>query len=242
MALIRLDKLLTEMNKGSRSQVKELIRKGRVRVDGQVCKEADRKLDADASVVCVDGEALCYAEFEYYMLNKPQGVVSATEDNLHRTVIDLITDAKRKDLFPAGRLDIDTEGLLLITNDGQLAHDLLSPKKHVDKVYFARVEGKFPADIGARFSEGFLLADKTAVLPSKLLIESSYEQTHEVRLTIREGKFHQVKRMFEAFGCRVVYLKRLSMGSLCLDEALKPGAYRPLTAQELANLKKGCRA
>lgn len=243
MALIRLDKFLAEMKKGSRSQVKDLIRKGKVTVDGLVCKNADLKVDPEESEILCEGVKTAYAGFEYYMLNKPQGVVSATEDNLHKTVVSLIRDAKRKDLFPAGRLDIDTEGLLLITNDGELAHRLLSPKKHVDKVYSAKVEGILPSDIVSRFEKGFLLSDGTPVLSSRLLIESVCEEdgltVSQVRLTIHEGKFHQVKRMFEAMGGKVVYLKRLSMGSLLLDENLKPGEYRPLTKEEVDLLRGG---
>lgn len=242
MAMMRLDKFLTEMKKGSRSQVKDLIRKGRVTVDGTVIHESDYKLETTDSVVLLDSQPVAYAELEYFMLNKPQGVVSATEDNLHPTVIGLIKQAKRKDLFPVGRLDIDTEGLLLITNDGKLAHDLLSPKKHVSKVYFARVSGELPAEIGEQFLKGITLSDGTPVLPAEILIESSYEiegqPVHEVRLTIHEGKFHQVKRMFEAVGGEVIYLKRLSMGSLLLDDSLKPGEYRPLTAEERKKIEK----
>lgn len=243
MAMIRLDKFLTEMKKGSRSQVKDMIKKGRVTVDGQVQKSSDEKICPEESLVTLDGQPIAYAALEYYMLNKPQGVVSATEDNLHPTVIELIGDAKRKDLFPVGRLDIDTEGLLLITNDGKLAHDLLSPKKHVDKVYFARVLGELPLDIAKQFANGIILSDGTPVLPAEILIESSYISEdgviHEVRLTIHEGKFHQVKRMFEAMGGEVLYLKRLSMGTLLLDDCLKPGEYRPLTAAECRMLSEG---
>lgn len=243
MAVIRLDKFLTEMDKGSRSQVKEMIRKGKVTVNTQICKEAERKINPDCDEILLNGIPVAYAAFEYYMLNKPQGVVSATEDNLHKTVIQLIESAKRKDLFPTGRLDIDTEGLLLITNDGQLAHELLSPKKHVDKVYFAKVEGEFPADMIEQFEKGFELSDGTPVLPARLLIESRGEDDgkmiHHVYLTIREGKFHQVKRMFERFSCKVVFLKRISMGTLKLDETLNPGEYRPLTEEELRNLREG---
>lgn len=239
--LIRLDKFLAEMKRGTRSQVKEAIRRGRVTVDGTVCRDADFKFAPDGVSVCMDGEAVFYSEAEYFMLNKPKGVVSATEDNLHPTVISLLGEAKRKDLFPVGRLDIDTEGLLLITNDGQLAHELLSPKKHVDKVYFAKVKGKLREDIKQEFAEGITLKDQTAVLPAKLLIESSYEEggepVCEARLTIHEGKFHQVKRMFEAAGGEVVFLKRLSMGPLTLDPGLKPGESRPLTETELKMLK-----
>lgn len=243
--LIRLDKYLTEMKRGSRSQVKELIRKGKASVDGQICREADRKVDPELVEVEVDGVSVPYAAVEYYMLNKPQGVISATEDRIHRTVLDLIGVARRKDLFPVGRLDIDTEGLLLITNDGNLAHELLSPKKHVDKVYFARVRGMLSEDMVKQFAEGMNLSDGTAVLPALLLVESSYktggdgkDTVSEVRLTIREGKFHQVKRMFEAVGAEVIYLKRLSMGPLCLDEALEPGQFRPLREEEVEMLKR----
>ncbi len=240
---IRLDKFLAEMKKGTRSQVKEAIRKGRVLVDGAVCRESDYKFDPAAVSVCMDGEEVAFSSVEYFMLNKPQGVVSATEDNLHPTVISLIGDAKRKDLFPVGRLDIDTEGLLLITNDGKLAHELLSPKKHVDKVYFAKVKGKLREDVTEAFKNGITLADQTTVLPAELLIESSYEEDGEpvceARLTIHEGKFHQVKRMFEAAGGQVVFLKRLSMGPLMLDPLLEPGESRPLTAEELKALRKG---
>lgn len=236
MPMMRLDKFLSEMKKGSRSQVKELIRKGKVTVDGHICKEPEAKVDPAYQDVSLSGQPVAYAKLEYYMLNKPQGVVSATEDNLHKTVLDLIKDARRKDLFPVGRLDIDTEGLLLITNDGKLAHELLSPKKHVDKVYYAKVAGILPKDLKEQFKLGITLNDGTPVLPADLLIESAYEEEgipmQEVRLTIREGKFHQVKRMFEAVGGKVVFLKRLSMGRLKLDESLSPGEYRPLTSEE----------
>ena len=239
---IRLDKFLTEMKKGSRSQVKELIRKGRVTVDGAACRESDCKVDPEQMEICLDGEPVAYARVEYFMMNKPQGVISATEDPKHRTVLDLLDGiSKRKDLFPGGRLDIDTEGLLLLTNDGELAHELLSPKKHVDKVYFARVRGRLMEDIKEQFREGMTLADGTKVRPAELSLERSWEENgepfSEARLTIREGKFHQVKRMFEAAGGEVVYLKRLSMGPLRLDESLEPGDCRPLTDGEIEELK-----
>ena len=171
------------------------------------------------------------------MLNKPAGVVSATEDPRDKTVIDLIEDRRRKDLFPAGRLDKDTEGLLLITNDGALAHDLLSPKKHVDKKYYAKIEGTVTEEDVELFEKGVDIGEKRATLPAVLTILSSGEES-EITLTIREGKFHQVKRMFEAVGKKVTYLKRLSMGSLVLDEKLLPGEYRKLTEQELTQLKQ----
>lgn len=234
---IRLDKFLAEMGRGTRSQIKEMARKGRISVNGQVVRQSDLKIRPEEDLVSLDGAAVAYARMEYYMLNKPQGVVSATEDGRYQTVTQLITGALRSDLFPVGRLDIDTEGLLLITNDGALAHNLLSPKKHVDKVYYARIAGQMPPDACARMKEGVVLEDGTKTLPAQLEILGA----DEVRLTIHEGKFHQVKRMFEALGCQVTYLKRLSMGPLTLDENLAPGEYRPLTEDELAALSD-CRA
>ena len=236
MGTMRLDKFLVEMKKGSRSEVKKLIKSERVTVDGRTVREPEQKFDPERAQISLDGQTVSYASFEYFMLNKPQGVVSATEDRRFQTVVDLIGDARRKDLFPAGRLDIDTEGLLLITNDGQLAHQLLSPKKHVDKVYFARVEGILPSDVKEQFAKGLTLDGEVKTLPAQLeLLKEG--PVSEVRLTIHEGKFHQVKRMFEAVGCRVIYLKRLSMGSLVLDETLAPGEYRRLTDDELRALK-----
>lgn len=239
MKELRLDKYLTEMGEGTRSQIKEMARKGRIMVDGIPEKKAERKIDPEQQQVSVDGRLVSYVRYEYYMLNKPQGVVSATEDSRYETVIDLIEERKRDDLFPVGRLDIDTEGLLLITNDGDLAHQLLSPKKHVDKVYFARVEGDLPLDAKERMEEGLVLSDGTPTMPAQLEVrkQGGGEVPSEIYLTIREGKFHQVKRMFETLGCRVIYLKRMSMGSLILDEALKPGEYRPLSEDEILKLK-----
>lgn len=271
---MRLDRFLAEMGEGTRTQIRDMAKNGRIAVNGVIEKKADRKIDPEAAQVTVDGRPVLYAEFEYYMLNKPQGVVSATEDRLHTTVVELIAERKRGDLFPVGRLDIDTEGLLLITNDGDLAHRLLSPKKHVDKQYLAVLDGTPPADAARIFKEGIVLEDGTKTLPADLVragdealpanLAGAGDETlaegaktfpanlagagdktlpDEERtawiLTIREGKFHQVKRMFEALGCRVTYLKRLSMGSLKLEESLKPGEYRPLTEAELRALKEG---
>lgn len=235
--LIRLDKYLGEMNWGTRSQIKEAAKKGRIQVNDEVEKKTDRKICPAKDKVCFDGNLVPYIKTEYYMLNKPQGVVSATEDNLHKTVLDLIEDKQRKDLFPVGRLDLDTEGLLLITNDGDLAHRLLSPKRHVDKVYFAKIEGDLPKDAVRLFREGITLTDGTKTLPAKLEIQSKQDDCTEILLTIHEGKFHQVKRMFEALDCFVVYLKRMSMGILVLDESLAPGEYRMLTDMEVKKLK-----
>ncbi len=235
---IRLDKYLGEMGIGTRSQIKEMAKKGRITVDGVPEKKTDRKVN-DTHSIAVDGIPVSYVDFEYYMLYKPQGVVSATEDRLHETVIDLIEDRKRNDLFPVGRLDIDTEGLLLITNDGGLAHNLLSPKKHVNKVYYAEIEGKLPEDLVLQMEQGLVLLSGEPTLPADLEIleNGNGEKPSRVQLTIREGKYHQVKRMFETVDCNVVYLRRLSMGPLVLDPELKPGEYRPLTDEELAALK-----
>lgn len=237
---LRLDKFLADMGKGTRSALKEAVRKGRVRVNGEVIKKADIKIRIPEDTVALDGEEVSYAVMEYYMLNKPQGVVSATEDKKYPTVLDLIADKKRKDLFPVGRLDLDTEGLLLITNDGDLAHRLLSPKKHVDKVYYARCRGKVREGAAEEFARGIRLPDGLLCLPAELTVLSydSIQDESEIRLRIREGKFHQVKRMMEAAGCPVLFLKRLSMGPLTLDGTLKPGEYRPLTDTEREWLKQ----
>lgn len=237
MTQMRLDKFLGEMGLGTRSQVKDLIKKGRVAVNGQTEKKSERKVDLSQDQVQADGQLISYTPWEYYLLNKPQGTVSATEDNRYPTVVDLIKDKKRKDLFPVGRLDVDTEGLLLITNDGNLTHCLLSPKKHVDKVYFARLTGTLPQDSVKRFQDGLVLDDGQKTRPAQLKVLNPGSSETKALLTIHEGKFHQVKRMFQALGCQVVYLKRISMGPLKLDDSLKPGQYRPLTAKELRELK-----
>lgn len=236
---IRLDKFLVEMNRGSRSQIKEAARKGRILVNGTVEKKTERKIEPGVDEVTFDGTSVTYRSCEYIMLNKPQGVVSATEDKRHKTVIDLLSGDNRSDLFPVGRLDIDTEGLLLLTNDGDLAHCLLAPRKHVDKQYYAKIEGRLPADCVERMAAGLTLSDGLEAQPARLEVisEDASGCAAEVLLTIQEGKFHQVKRMFEALDCKVVYLKRLSMGSLKLDETLLPGEYRPLTPQELDALR-----
>lgn len=233
--MIRLDKFLADMGVGTRSEVKTYIRQGKVFVDGQVVKSADIKIDTDKQNVICNGHPVAYEIVEYYMLNKPAGVISATTDPKDETVIDLIKNKKRKDLFPVGRLDKDTEGLLLITNDGELAHRLLSPKKHVDKVYFAKVEGKVTEKDAKAFLEGVSIGNEEVTKPAKLEILRS-DEISEIRLTIQEGKFHQVKRMFEAVDKKVIYLKRLSMGSLVLDESLALGEYRLLTKEELDKL------
>jgi 16S rRNA pseudouridine516 synthase len=234
---LRLDKYLADMGIGTRSEIKLWIRKGRVKINGELCDKPETKVSMNSDEIYFDDVRVNYIEYLYYMLHKPAGVVSATMDNVSKTVLDLIKDKQGKDLFPVGRLDKDTEGLLLITNDGELAHQLLSPKKHVDKVYFAKVIGKVTDEDQSAFTKGVDIGEEVLTLPAKLSILKS-DDVSEIELTIQEGKFHQVKRMFEAVGKEVIYLKRLSMGSLVLDPSLKLGEYRELTKDEIDNLKE----
>lgn len=235
--ILRLDKFMTELSVGTRSEVKNILKRGRVTVNGTICTVPETKINANTDIVTLDGQELSYSKYEYYMLNKPEGVVSATTDNRFETVIDLITESYRNDLFPVGRLDRDTEGLLLISNDGALAHNLLSPKKHIDKVYYAKVKGLVTEEDVELFEKGLVVDEEFTAMPAKLEILVS-DEISEINLTIREGKFHQVKRMFEAVGKEVIFLKRIAMGSLVLDETLQPGEYRELTKEELDALKK----
>lgn len=235
VVMIRLDKYLADMSVGTRTEVKKLIRQGKVTVDGLIVKNPDIKIDIDIQSVTCNGMVVAYETYEYYMLNKPAGIISATSDKKEKTVLDLIDSKKRKDLFPVGRLDKDTEGLLLITNDGELAHRLLSPKKHVDKLYYARVEGAVSAEDIDAFAKGLDIGEGEYTKPAKLVVLKS-DVISEIELTIQEGKFHQVKRMFEAVGKKVIYLKRLEMGTLKLDESLALGEYRPLTQKEIDEL------
>lgn len=232
---MRLDKFLSEMGIGTRSEVKKSIAKGQVQVNGTVVKKPECKIDTEADHVQVQGQEVRYVAYEYYMLNKPAGVVSATEDARDQTVVNLISEKFRDDLFPVGRLDKDTEGLLLITNDGEMAHRLLSPKKHVDKTYFAVINGKVTEEDVERFREGVDIGDGKLTMPAELVILKS-DEISEIELTIREGRFHQVKRMFHAVGKEVSYLKRLRMGTLQLDETLELGQYRALTEKEIDEL------
>lgn len=231
---MRLDKYLADMNAGTRSELKRDIRKGLVTVGGSVVKDPGRNVEPLTDAVCYRGKKIEYETYVYYMLNKPAGVISATEDKRMQTVVDLLPEERRRDIFPVGRLDKDTEGLLLITNDGELAHRLLSPKYHVDKKYFARIRGRVTDEDVAAFARGIHLMDFTC-MPADLVIERSGEIS-EVTVIIREGKFHQIKRMFEAVDKEVMYLKRLEMGSLILDEELAPGEFRRLTEEELRSL------
>ena len=237
--MIRLDKFLSEMSGWTRSEVKKIVRTGSVTVDGNDIKKPETKIDEKLSIVRVDGRQIKYNKYEYYMLNKPKGFVSATTDREHKTVVDIISSSEKKDLFPVGRLDIDTEGLLLITNDGELAHRLLSPKNHVEKTYYVEVSGILDdADVDA-VEKGLDIGEEKNTIPAKMEILKTDIQNNisSCYLTIHEGKFHQVKRMMKKLGKTVTYLKRVSMGSLILDSKLKKGNYRKLTEQEIIELK-----
>ena len=236
--MIRLDKYLADMSIGTRQEVKKYIRQGRVKINEDIIKKTEYKIREDEDKITFDGAPVAYETFEYYMLNKPAGVISATEDKRDKTVLDLIKEKKRKDLFPVGRLDKDTEGLLLITNDGALAHRLLSPKKHVDKCYYAKISGGVTEEDVRVFKERINIGTQEEpewTMPAELKILEK-GTVSRIRLTIREGKFHQVKRMFLAVGKEVVYLKRERMGALVLDEELAPGEYRKLTDSELKSI------
>ncbi|MFV9510260.1 pseudouridine synthase [Tepidibacillus sp. LV47] len=233
----RLDKILAHMGLGTRKEIKKLIKEKRVRVNGEIAKDPGLQVWPSQDRIEVDGEKIEYREFIYLMMNKPQGVLSATEDHIQEVVTDLLEPEHLIfHPFPVGRLDKDTEGLLLLTNDGQLAHQLLSPKKHVPKTYYATIQGVVTEEDIDRFREGIVLDDGYQTLPSELKILTSGPQS-EIKLTIYEGKFHQVKRMFEAVGKKVTYLKRIAMGPLILDEDLEPGEYRELTEEERKLLK-----
>lgn len=234
---MRIDKLLSNIGYGSRKEVKQLLKTGLVKADGVSIKDAKTHVDPVVQSITVHGEKVEYKEHVYLMLNKPAGYLSATEDSVQETVIDLLEmeDAVYKP-FPVGRLDKDTEGLLLLTNDGQLSHQLLSPKKHVPKTYFAAILGRVTEEDAEAFKKGIQLDDGYITKPAKLAILSAGEQS-EIHITITEGKFHQVKRMFEAVGKKVVYLKRISMGPLLLDEELALGEYRELTEEEVEALQ-----
>ena len=225
----RLDKWLASQTALSRRDAAKAIRDKRVTVNGEICREADRKIDVGADTVALDGAALRYRAFVYYMMNKPTGVVSATEDREERTVLDLLPpELRRRGLFPAGRLDKDTTGLLILTDDGDYAHRMLSPKKHVDKTYIATLDRTPGEEVAARFAAGVTLADGTVCRPAQAVPLGG----ERVQVVISEGRYHQVKRMFAACGCRVVALERVGIGALALDRSLAPGAVRELTGEE----------
>lgn len=235
---MRLDKFLSEVGLGSRKEVKQLIKKGQIKVNQVVVKSDKTQVDPEEDQITFFDELLNYQKFYYYILNKPAGVISATNDPVHRTVLDLFSpEAYRTDLFPVGRLDKDTEGLLIITNDGELSHQLLSPKKHVEKEYFAEISGVMNQTDQEKFETGIILADEK-MLPAELMIDEVTATTSKVRIILHEGKFHQVKRMVKACGKEVTYLKRIRMGKLTLPVDLKKGQYRALTDEELAKLKE----
>ena len=233
----RLDKLLAGTWKWSSREVKALVRQGLVRVDGRLAASAEDKLDPAVAIITVAGETVALHRFTYVLLHKPAGVLTATEDRKQPTVLDLLPpELRRIGLAPVGRLDKDTEGLLLLTNDGELAHRLLSPRYHVDKRYLARVDGELSAADTEAFARGMTLGDGLECLPAGLEVLPD----RVCIVTLREGKFHQVKRMLAARGAPVLYLKRLSMGPLTLDDSLAAGAYRLLRAEEISALYRVC--
>lgn len=230
---MRLDKYLSDMKCGTRSSLKKDIKNGFVTVNGQIIRNCDHKLDENTDKVCFKGIPCVYEKYVYYMLHKPAGVVSATEDKKEKTVLSLLASTGRNDLFPVGRLDKDTEGLLLLTNDGMLAHNILSPGKHVEKVYECTLASPITDTQILALESGVDIGEKKPALPAKVTVIES----EKITLAITEGKFHQVKRMLKAVGNEVLYLKRLRMGSLILDEDLKPGEYRMLTKEEIMLLQ-----
>ncbi len=237
---MRLDKFLADQNIGTRKQIKEYVKNGRCTINGTVATKADAHINENSDEIAFDGVVLSYSKFHYYMLYKPQGVVSATTDGRNETVLDLLSDTNVKGLSPCGRLDIDTEGLLIITDDGALIHRLLSPKKHVDKVYEVHIKKKLSEENIKKLEEGVDIGDVDdqgnidLTLPAKVILQPDDDNKLPViHLVIHEGRFHQVKRMLEAVGNEVLFLKRLSMGPVLLDEELEPGEYRELTSEEL---------
>lgn len=247
----RLDKILADSGLGTRSSVRDLIKSGTVKVNGISEKDPGKKVDTDMDEIIVRGELIDFRDKVYYMLNKPAGVITATEDKKQTTVIDLIKDKKRRDLFPVGRLDKDTLGLLLITNDGDLAHRLLAPGKHVKKTYLVRVDGIITDEIKSGIEKGVDIGDEKLTAPAELreikLLEDAdvtaageqaADGVSEAEITITEGRYHEIKRMFEAFGLNVIYLKRLSMGGLKLDPDLQEGQWKILSEEEIVLLSK----
>lgn len=233
----RIDKVLANLGYGSRKDIKKFCRAGLVKIDGEIVKDSSVHINPQSSKIIIDNEVVNYREFLYIMMNKPQGVISATEDMREKTVIDLLDiEYSSFNVFPVGRLDKDTEGLILLANDGQLAHQLLSPKKQVPKTYYAEIKGRVTEEDIYKFREGIFIDEEYRTLPAELKILKSNEIS-EVELTIYEGKFHQVKKMFKAVEKTVMYLKRLSIGTLRLDDSLDLGKYRELTEGELKQLK-----
>jgi len=235
----RIDKILSNLGHGTRKEVKVLCKKGKVEVDGVITSDSAMKIDPDKVVIKVSGEEINYRKFIYLIMNKPSGVVSATVDNHDETVIDLIDEGLRAfKPFPIGRLDKDTVGLLLITNDGELNHKLIAPKNHVDKVYYAEINKFVDESDVAKFKKGVVIDDGYKCMPAILEVLKADEDGSEIMVTIQEGKFHQVKRMFESVDKKVVFLRRVSFGPLKLDENLSEGQYRELSEDEITLLKQ----
>lgn len=234
--MLRLDRFLSECGVTSRKQAVSIIRAGRVSVNGETVSVPGQKI-RDDSEVNLDGKMLKYEKYVYYMLNKPAGIVSAVKDKLSDTVIACLKDVRARGLFPVGRLDKDTEGLLLITNDGDLCHFLISPSKSVEKTYYVISDKKLPENAAALFEKGIDIGDETPCLPAVLKTLKKVKEGHAYELTIMEGRFHQVKRMFYTLGAKVLYLKRISIGGITLDPSLKEGEYRALSPEELNILK-----
>ena len=235
---MRVDKLLSNVGVASRAELKKYCKQGLISVNGKVINNPGVQVDSESDDIRFNGEKIVYREFVYIMLNKPDGYISATFDKYDPIVLDLIDQSYLVfEPFPVGRLDKDTEGLLVLTNDGQLAHRVLSPKKHVPKTYYAKIQGKVTEEDILAFEKGVILDDGYETMPSQLKILKSDDMS-EIELTIHEGKFHQVKRMFLALNMKVTHLKRITFGSLLLDENLKEGEYRLLTEQEVTMLKK----
>ena len=232
---MRLDKYLADMKVDTRSNLKKAIRKSAVTVNGEIERDPGRHV-SETDLICYEGRQIRYEAMQYYLMNKPKGLVSATEDRHQKTVIDLLPEHSRKDLFPDGRLDKDTTGLLLITNDGDLAHRLLQPGKHVDKTYIALVDGKILDKHVKAFAKGLVMDEDWTALPAKLTLLSEEAEGSVVEIVIREGKFHQIKRMFEVIGMEVLELTRVKMGPLELDPDLEEGEYRKLREEELREL------
>ena len=234
----RIDKILSNLGYGTRKDLKKIVKNGMVQVNGITIKDSAMKVDPEKDKIVINGEEILYREFIYLMMNKPAGVISATFDNKDETVIDLLeVEHQVFEPFPVGRLDKDTVGLLLLTNDGDLNHRLISPKWKVDKVYFAKIDQKVTQEDIEKFKHGITLDDGYRCKEAILEIQKASEEGSEIVLTIQEGKFHQVKRMFEAVGKKVTYLKRIEFGTLPLDEDLEEGEYRELTEGEIAILK-----
>jgi 16S rRNA pseudouridine516 synthase len=239
IAMERLDKILANMGYGTRKEVKELVKAGEVEIDGKAVKDSATQVNPETSSIKVSGEIIDYRKYIYIIMNKPEGVVSATVDNRDETVIDLLEPEYQVfEPFPVGRLDKDTVGLLIITNDGELNHRLTSPKWHVDKVYYAEIDQPVDESDVKAFEKGVVLEDDYKCLPAKLEIEESTSDGSKVMVTIHEGKYHQVKRMFESVNKKVIYLKRVSFGPIALDENLDEGSYRELSNAELNLLKQ----